>query len=139
MDVGKDQQPSASLAHCKSLHTHTHTHTHTHQASSGSLDHYSVDDKAERRSSMDNKHHKLERKGSEHTSRDRQPHLERTALERRSSSGDRLSVTPDNISPSPANSPGIATIHGKWASFNRDRGLGVLTWGCSLTCVLFPL
>lgn len=100
------------------MHIHTltpmHTRTHTHQASSGSLDHYAVDDKAERRSSIDNKHYRLERKGSGHNVLEKQSHHEKTLLERRSSSGDRLSVTPDNKSPSLTNSSGIGTMDRKY-------------------------
>ncbi|CAI8020549.1 Serine/threonine-protein kinase-transforming protein Rmil [Geodia barretti] len=59
----------------------------------------------------DTKHQRLERKGSgnildrQHVVHDRK----RGPLERRNSSGDRLSVTPD--SPSPASSPGIIVNH----------------------------
>ena len=42
----------------------------------------------------------------------------RGSLERRNSSGDRLSVTPDNLSPSPASSPGLAVNHRQQGVFS---------------------
>ena len=94
------------------------------QPSNSSLDHYAMNGEGnERRSSMDNKHHKLERKGSGNNS-ERQTIYERTkraSLERRSSSGDRLSVTPDNLSPCPASSPGLATVQSKKSACSYMR------------------
>ena len=46
----------------------------------------------------------------------------RGVLERRNSSGDQLSVTPDNLSPSPVSSPGIAVTyrHGTYTRVERS-------------------
>ena len=71
-----------------------------------------TEERAERRSSVENKHKQLERKYSGNSS-ERHERLKRTSLERRSSSGDRLSVTPDNLSPNPSSSPAMATAASK--------------------------
>ena len=74
---------------------------HYLQASSSSLDHMhaistTIDDNSERRNSIDNRQEKIEGKSIGNGAPQER---KRPSLDRRSSSGDRLSVTPDNLSP----------------------------------------